>query len=147
MLLPLVLALALPSSASQLVLKQPVDIDWKVSGTLPQGIATHDYELLYEDPATHGITTLVRFSKGYVLPPHQHSHDETLVVLKGRLSITIDGRTTTLQQGGYAVIPAGVTHSFKTAGWSGCELVVSFAGPMDFKPGAPASAPSAAAKP
>lgn len=136
MILPLLLALSLPSSAVELALKQPADIEWKVSGTLPQGIATHDYGLLYEDPATHGITTLVRFSKGYELPPHAHTHDETLVVLKGKLTVTIDGKETTLGPGGYAVIPAGLVHAFKTAGWSGCELVVTFAGPMDFKPGA-----------
>lgn len=141
MILPLAAALMLaaPSSATQLVFKQPGDIDWKVSGTLPQGMATHHYDLVYEDAATHGITTVVRFSKGYVLPPHQHTHDEILIVMKGKLAITIDGKTTVIPAGGYAVIPAGTVHSFKAEGWSGCEMVVSFSGPMDFLPaGAPA---------
>jgi quercetin dioxygenase-like cupin family protein len=135
MILPLLAALSLTTHAVELTLKQPADLEWKVSGTLPQGVATHDYSLVYEDPATHGITTLVRFSKGYELPPHIHTHDETLIVLKGKLSVTIEGKTTTLGPGGYAVIPAGLVHAFKAGGWSGCEMVVSFAGPMDFKPG------------
>jgi quercetin dioxygenase-like cupin family protein len=134
MILSLALALALPSFAADVVVKQPHEIDWKVSGTLPQGLATHDYSLIYEDSATHGIQTLVRFSKGYALPPHQHSADETIVVLKGKLAVTVSGKTTVLGPGAYAVIPSGTPHSLKVEGWSGCEMAISFSGPMDFKP-------------
>ena len=141
-LLGLALALAVPSHAAELTLKQPSEIDWKVSGTLPQGVATHDYSLVYEDAATHGIQTLVRFSKGYELPPHTHTKDETLIVLKGKLAITVDGKKTVLGPGGYAVIPGGLAHALKVEGWSGCEMVVTFSGPMDLKPAAaPAAKP------
>lgn len=122
-------------------MRQPKDIDWKVSGTLPQGLATHDYHLVYEDPITRGIQTFVRFSKGYTLPLHQHSHDETIIVLKGKLAITMDGKTATLGSGAYAVIPAGTPHLLRVEGWSGCELIVSFSGPMDFKPAAETARP------
>lgn len=129
----LLLVLAVPAFSAEAVVRRPGDIEWKVSGTLPQGVATHDYHLLYEDPATHGIQTFVRFSKGYALPAHQHSHDETLVVLKGKLELTIGGKTETLGPGAYAVVPAGTPHAMKTGGWGGCEMMVVFGGPMDFK--------------
>ena len=38
-----------------------------------------------------------------------------------------------LKPGSYASIPAGTLHSLKTAGWGGCEMMVSFSGPVDFK--------------
>jgi quercetin dioxygenase-like cupin family protein len=130
----LLLAAALsPLWAGQAIVRQPSEIEWKVSGDLPQGAAVHEYHLLYEDPTTHGVQTLVHFSKGYVLPAHRHSHDETLVVLKGQLALTIGDKTTVVKPGGYAMIPAQTAHALKALGWSGCELLVSFSGPPDFK--------------
>jgi quercetin dioxygenase-like cupin family protein len=128
--------LALSAVAADVVLKTPGEIDWKVSGTLPQGAATHDYHLIYEEPKTHGIQTFVRFSKGYELSAHQHTHDETIVVLKGKLAVTTGGKTTTLGPGSYAVLPAGTAHALKVQGWASCEMLITFAGPMDLKPAA-----------
>ena len=85
------------------VVKQHDELDWKVSGSLPAGIATHDYHLIHEDKATRGITTLVRFSAGYVLPPHTHTPDEILVVLKGKLAVEMGGKTSVLKPGGYNI--------------------------------------------
>ena len=134
MRMALLAALGLTAMAADVPnVKQYSELDWKVSGSLPMGLATHDYHLLYEDKVTRGVQTMVRFSKGYALPAHTHSHDETLVVLRGKLEITVGEKTQVLSPLGYAVIPAGVEHSMKTAGWSACELLVSFSGPVDFK--------------
>ncbi|MDE2039484.1 MAG: cupin domain-containing protein [Elusimicrobia bacterium] len=119
------------------VVRQASGLDWKVTGMLPEGLATHQYHLLYENPATGAILTLVRFSRGYVLPTHRHASDETVVVLKGKLEVDVDGQAQTLGPGGYAMIPAGTWHAFKARGWRGCELVVGFSGPMDFQPATP----------
>ena len=133
MIAPLAALLLASSWAGEPQIRQPQDIEWKVSGTMPQGLATHDYHLIYEDPATHGILTFVRFSKGYVLAAHSHSHDESIIILKGKLEISFGGKTSTLGPGGYAVVAAGTAHALKTSGWSGCEFVASFSGPIDFK--------------
>lgn len=106
------------------------DIDWKVSGSLPPGA---EYHLIYENPETHGIQLLVRLPKGYALPPHTHSHDETIYVLSGRLELESQGRKASLGPGDYAVFPAGTPHAFKAAGWKGCEMLVLVSGPYDVK--------------
>jgi len=116
------------------VVKSASQIDWKASGSLPPGA---EYHLLYEDPKTHAVQTLVRFPKGYGLPAHSHSADETILVLKGKLVLEIAGKTETLTTGGYAVIPAGTSFSIKTAGFGGAEFLAAFNGPFDMKGAAP----------
>ena len=109
-------------------------IEWKVSGSLPPGT---EYHLIYEDKTTHAVQMLVRYAKGYVLPPHSHTHDETVLVVKGKLRVEMGGKTQTLGVGSYAVIPSGTEHSFKAQGWGGCEILVSLNGPFDVKGLAP----------
>ncbi|PIR16617.1 MAG: hypothetical protein COV48_09560 [Elusimicrobia bacterium CG11_big_fil_rev_8_21_14_0_20_64_6] len=112
------------------VVKPASDIDWKASGSLPPGA---EYHLIYEEPATHAVQTLVRFPKGYGLPAHTHSADETILVLKGKLVIELAGKSTTLTSGGYAVIPAGTTFTLKAAGFRGTDFLAAFNGPFDMK--------------
>ncbi len=117
------------------VVKTAGEVDWHASGDLPPGA---EYHLMYEDPATHAVQTLVRMPSGYALPPHTHSADETILVLKGRLDLTAGGSTRKLSSGGYAVIPAGTVLSFKARGFGGVQFMAAFAGPYDAKP-APAA--------
>ena len=103
-------------------------IEWRVSGNLPPGA---EYHLIYEDPVSHAVQTLVRFPSGYSLPEHAHSHDETILVLKGKLLIALNGKESAVERGGYAVIPASSPHSLKAKGK--VEMLVSLAGPFDIK--------------
>ncbi len=112
------------------ILKTAKSIDWKASGSLPPGA---EYHLIYEDPKTHAVQTMVRMPKGYALPAHSHTADETILVLKGKLVIELAGRDRTLTAGGYAVIPAGTVFSFKVAGFSGADFLAAFNGPFDMK--------------
>jgi quercetin dioxygenase-like cupin family protein len=112
------------------VVKPAAQVDWKPSGSLPPGAEFH---LVYEDPKTHGVQTLVRFPKGYGLPPHSHSADETILVLKGKLLIDVGGRKETLSSGAYAVLPAGTIFSLKAAGFGGADFLCAFNGPFDMK--------------
>ncbi|MBI3552327.1 MAG: cupin domain-containing protein [Elusimicrobia bacterium] len=126
------LILAGPAAAqapgSPLVLKHPEEIQWKVSGSLPPGA---EYHLVYEDPVTHAVQTLVRFPSGYTLPPHFHTHDETILVIKGKLVVEQAGSPTTLGPESYAAIPSGLMHSLKAK--SACVLFVTVTGPYDVK--------------
>ncbi len=110
--------------------KNAGEIDWKASGSLPPGA---EYHLGYEDPKTHAVQTLVRMPKGYSLPKHSHAHDETLLVLRGKVVLTFAGETKTLSAGGYATVPAGVEFELKVAGFGGAEFLAAFAGPYDAK--------------
>ena len=71
--------------------------------------------------------------KGYALPKHAHSYDETILVLKGKVTIDFDGKSHTLASGGYTVIPAGTAFSLKAGGFGGTEFFASFNGPYDLK--------------
>ena len=136
-----VAALAVLSAAQEgaaPVVKNTAQIDWKASGSLPPGA---EYHLIYEDKATHAVQILVRMPKGYALPKHAHTHDETILVLKGKLILDIAGKTETLSPHGYAVIPAGTLFSFKAGGFGGVDFLAAFNGPYDLK------GPDAASKP
>ena len=126
---------ALAQNAAAPVVKTASQVDWKASGSLPPG---GEYHLIYEDPKTHAVQTLVRFPKGYGLSAHSHSADETILVLKGKLVIEVAGRTETLTAGGYAVMPAGTTFALKAAGFGGADFLAAFNGPYDTKSAVPA---------
>lgn len=127
---------ALAQNAAAPVVRQASAIDWKASGSLPPGA---EYHLVYEDPKTHAVQTLVRFPKGYGLPPHSHTADETILVLKGKLVLELAGKKETLTAGAYAVLPGGTVFSLKAAGFGGADFLAAFNGPFDMK-AAPASA-------
>jgi quercetin dioxygenase-like cupin family protein len=143
LLLPAVAVLAATLSwaadAPAPVVRSAGELDWHASGDLPPGA---EYHLMYEDPRTHAVQTLVRMPSGYELPLHSHSADETMLVLKGRLQLTLGGATKTISSGGYAMIPAGAAFALKAKGWGGVEFMAAFSGPYDAKPAAkPAAKP------
>ncbi|MDE2489527.1 MAG: cupin domain-containing protein [Elusimicrobia bacterium] len=109
-------------------------LDWHASGDLPPGA---EYHLIYEDPRTHGVETLVRMPSGYVLPQHEHSADETILVLKGKVILGFGARRETLSPGDYAVIPAGTPFAMTIKGGffglGGARFLASFNGPFDVK--------------
>lgn len=119
---------ALAQSASGPVVKSAAQIDWKASGSLPPGA---EYHLVYEDPKTHAVQTLVRMPKGYALPKHAHTADETILVLKGKVVLKFENREETVAQDGYAVIPAGTSFELKAAGFGGAIFLAAFNGPYD----------------
>lgn len=121
---------ALAQNAAAPVVKPASAIDWKASGSLPPGA---EYHLIYEDPKTHAVQTLVRFPRGYGLPLHSHTADETILVLKGKLVIEIAGKSETLAAGGYAAIPGGTVFALKAAGFGAAEFLAAFNGPFDMK--------------
>jgi quercetin dioxygenase-like cupin family protein len=117
------------------IVKAAGDIDFHASGSLPPGA---EYHLIYEEPTTHAVQLIVRMPKGYVLPAHRHTFDETMYVLKGKLILGFGDRTQTIATGGYAMIPAGTVFTMKVEGFSGTEFIAAFNGPFDAKPAEPA---------
>ena len=117
------------------VVKASGDIDFHASGSLPPGA---EYHLIYEEPKTHAVELIVRMPKGYVLPPHRHTYDETMYVLKGKLVLGLGAQTQTVSTGGYAVIPAGTVFTMKVEGFAGAQFIAAFNGPFDAKAPEPA---------
>jgi quercetin dioxygenase-like cupin family protein len=65
------------------------------------------------------------FDAGAIGAIHSHPHVQSSYVAEGRFDVTIDGVTTTLEQGGSFIVPPNVVHGVKalTAG----RLIDSFA--------------------
>lgn len=59
-------------------------------------------------------TTLARGSEPH--PPHQHAHEELFLMSKGRLAVTISGKTTTIDPGGAAFVHSGELHGVRNPG-------------------------------
>lgn len=113
------------------IVKPAGDIDFHASGSLPPGA---EYHLIYEEPKTHAVELIVRMPKGYSLPAHRHTFDETMYVLKGKLVLGFGARTQTVGTGGYAMIPAGTVFTMKVEGFGGVQFIAAFNGPFDAKP-------------
>lgn len=131
-----VLALAALSRAADAPATAPVvkssgELDFHASGSLPPGA---EYHLIYEDPKTHAVQTVVKMPRGYSLPLHRHTYDETIFVLKGKVVLGFGARTETVSSGGYAVIPSETPFSMKIEGFGGAEFIAAFNGPFDEKP-------------
>lgn len=124
-------ALARAADAPGPVVKSASELEWHASGDLPPGA---EYALVYEDPKTHAVQTLVRMPKGYSIPAHSHSTDETIVVLKGKVILGIGGTERTVGPGGTAVIPAGTVFTMRIDGFlGGAQFLAAFSGPFDVK--------------
>jgi mannose-6-phosphate isomerase-like protein (cupin superfamily) len=81
------------------------------------------YEIVHESPGLEvGVYVLVAPE-----PDHQtaHADDELYVVLEGRGTLTIEGESLELSEGGAAFVPAGADHRF--TGYEGLSVLVVFA--------------------
>jgi quercetin dioxygenase-like cupin family protein len=59
-------------------------------------------------------TTLAPGSEPH--PPHQHAHEELFLMSKGRLAVTISGKTTIIDAGGAAFVHSGELHGVRNPG-------------------------------
>jgi len=58
-------------------------------------------------------------------PPHvHHGSDEAFCVLRGRLGVLVGQERRILEQGDFAVVPAGTAHTFATVGDEGAQILV-----------------------
>lgn len=121
-------AWAADAPATAPVVKASSDLDWKASASLPPGA---EYHMMYEDAKTHGVQLVVRMPKGYALPPHAHTADEVIYVLKGRVVLGFDGQERSMKPGGYAVVPAGTVFTLRAEGFGGTQFIAAFSGPFD----------------
>lgn len=103
---------------------------YTASGTLPPGA---EYHLIWEDPRTHAVQAVLKAPNKYAIPAHSHSHDETLLVLSGKVRLDFGTRVETLSAGEYALIPAGTAFALEVTSWGGSRFLVTFSGPFDSK--------------
>ena len=128
--LALVSTLGWAAQAPAPVVKSSGDVDFHASGSLPPGA---EYHLIYEEPQTHAVELIVRMPRGYVLPAHRHTYDETIYVLKGKVILSFGSVEKTVASGGYAVIPGGTVFTMGIKGFGGAQFIAAFNGPFDVK--------------
>jgi len=102
-------------------------LKWMAVVGLPPGA---EFAVVGEDPVTHGVEALVRFPASYHVPPHWHSHLESMVVIRGKLWVTIEEKRTSYGSEAVVRLPAGLLHAFDT-GWRGCTFFLRTDKPFD----------------
>ncbi|MGZ4203150.1 MAG: cupin domain-containing protein [Thermoleophilaceae bacterium] len=77
--------------------------------------------------ASDGRFALIEFLFPHLASPplHTHPQDESYVVLEGRLTISAGDDRFELEEGGAAVVPAGVPHTFRVDSDGARVLVLS----------------------
>jgi quercetin dioxygenase-like cupin family protein len=122
---------AKPPSTEDALVAQVATAKWvapTVPG-IPSGVLASPIAV---DPTTGASIGYAKLPAGYVFPTHWHSHTEYGLLISGKGSLTVDGKTHELVPGSYFVIPAKVHHSATCAAGSECLLLTRRAGPTDY---------------
>jgi quercetin dioxygenase-like cupin family protein len=84
------------------------------------------------DPVSKGATAYSKNPAGTGLPAHWHSFAEYTVLLSGKATLLLDGKSHDLSPGSYFVIPARMVHQLTCAQEADCLLLTRRAGPTDY---------------
>lgn len=79
------------------------------------------------DLETGPSTAIMRATAGCVVPPHYHTAEEQLIIVKGNVSTGMEGMAdTVLGPGGFAMMPSKVPHWFTCTAKEECLMFVTF---------------------
>lgn len=112
--------------AAKAQLLDPDSLKWRAIVGFPPG---GEFALI-GDAQAQGAESLVHFPSAYHVPPHWHTYSETLVVVKGKLWVTIEGKQVGYGQGSVLQFPPGLVHALDT-GWRGVTFYVRMDKPFD----------------
>ena len=88
--------------------------------------------LVAVDPQTGASVGYGKFPAGAALPSHWHSFTEYTVLLSGKATFTVEGKSTELSPGDYIVIPARSHHKLTCGPGAECVLITRRAGATDY---------------
>jgi quercetin dioxygenase-like cupin family protein len=80
-----------------------------------------DVRLIHSDNMTISFWNI---TAGTIVPPHQHVHESVLILLEGRLKMTIGEETMVLESGMSAFVPSNVTHHAEIG--TNCRMIDIF---------------------
>lgn len=72
------------------------------------------------------LVSVVDLSPNATIPPHSHPHEQTGMVVKGEMELTIGGETRVVKAGDVYVVPGGIEHGVRM-GDAPCQVVETFA--------------------
>jgi len=79
------------------------------------------------NPDSGPSTILLKAAPGCVVPPHFHTAEEQLIVVRGGVSTGMDGMADTLlAAGGFAMMPGKKPHWFTCTSKTACLMFVTF---------------------
>ena len=79
------------------------------------------------DLETGPSTAIMKASPNCVVPPHYHTAEEQLIIVRGQVSTGMDGMPETLLgPGGFAMMPGKRVHWFSCKGKDECLMFVTF---------------------
>ena len=87
-------------------------------------IQTH--KLVGSDTGNQIVEWVDNVDPGVGIPPHFHTlEDEIFRVIKGKVEITIDGKTIVLEAGDVAFAPKNLPHAWKVVGTEKAKMITS----------------------
>jgi quercetin dioxygenase-like cupin family protein len=79
------------------------------------------------DMKTGPSTAIMKAKPNCVVPPHYHTAEEQLIIVKGDVSAGMEGmKDTVLSPGGFAMMPSKVPHWFTCTAKEECLMFVTF---------------------
>ena len=90
--------------------------------------------VLWGDPTKGAYGALKQVTAGTAIPAHTHTRDSHVVVVKGTVTLDIDGKKTPMGPGSYSMIPGGAPHSATCGAGAACEYFEHMDGAFDSIP-------------
>lgn len=79
------------------------------------------------DLKTGPSTAIMKAAPGCVVPPHYHTAEEQLIIVRGNVSTGMEGKQdTVLGPGGFAMMPSKQVHWFTCTAKEECLMFVTF---------------------
>ncbi len=123
----------LPPSTEEYLVAHLADAKWmpaqKLEPKMPPGA---EVALIGADPVSTGATTYVRMKGGYKLPAHWHTHLETSIMIAGKGTYVVNGKSIASLPGTFVNVPSKAHHEFSCDAGAECVFVVRRSGPTDY---------------
>lgn len=130
-----ILAFPRPSSSQERVLAIPLvqkldNLKW--SPLVPE-LAERSPRIatLRTDPRTHATAVLIRFSGPFHIPMHWHSSSESQMLVRGHVTVDLNGVRSELDRGDFNYVPAKMPHE-SWIGKEGALIYIHSDGAWDF---------------
>ena len=105
------------------------ELNWKGVGVA--GVAT---AVVNGDMAKGPSHFYLRYSKGFVAPPHYHSADHYVTTITGNLVLVVDGKEHRLVPGSYFALINKAKHAARCEGSEDCVMFIDARSPWDVVP-------------
>ena len=86
---------------------------------------------LRTDPGTKATAVLIRFSGRFHIPMHWHSSSESQMIVRGHVTVDLNGVRSELDRGDFNYVPAKMPHE-SWIGKDGALIYIHSDGPWDF---------------